>query len=119
MNNRHALAGILFLAAVGEAMQTYSTLNSSPQTTELFAAAREQTLMKWVHVGDAVALAVGLFAGFVSRSGWPVVGTVLVVGGMHYAYVNAAAAGKRETAPTANAGVKGKTKGVRRYGFAH
>jgi hypothetical protein len=113
--NRHAIAGILFLEAVAVAMQTYGTLNSSPQTTELFAAAREKTLMKWVNIGDAAALGIGLFAGFVSRSGWPVVGTAIVVGGMHYAYVHAARAGKGEPPPTF-AGTGSPRKG--RHGIA-
>jgi hypothetical protein len=51
----------------------------------------------------------------VSRSGWPVVGTAIVVGGMHYAYVHAARAGKGEPPPTFGENAKAKEG---RYGFA-
>lgn len=33
-----------------------SATNSSPQTTEINAAARSETLMKWVHIGLAQAI---------------------------------------------------------------
>ena len=71
------------------ALDVFSTLNSSPQTTELFAGDRQESLMHWVYVGDAVAIGGGIAAAVLSRSPWPVVATVLVVVGMHYAYTHA------------------------------
>ena len=39
----------------------YGATNSSPQTTELFAADRAKTLSKYVYLGHAQALGYGLF----------------------------------------------------------
>lgn len=93
------LAGILFLAAVGEAYQAYGTLNSSPQTTELFAGSREKTLMKYVMVGHGSALFFGSIASWVARSLWPIAGTAIVIVQMEWIYKHAARAGKGQPPP--------------------
>ena len=102
--NRHALAGILFLAACNEALQAYGTFNSSPQTTELFAAAREGTLMKWVRIGSLNALAFGSFGAWIARSVWPLVGTLVVIAEMEFLYRHAAKCGKHVKPPVENNG---------------
>lgn len=56
------------------ALDCYSTFCSSPQTTELNAKARSETLMKWVMIGGAVAVSGGLIATAVGKSPWPLVG---------------------------------------------
>lgn len=81
------------------ALDVFSTLNSSPQTTELFAKDRQDSLMHWVMVGDAVAIGGGIAAGLLSRSPWPVVATVVVVIGMHYAYTHAVNRGVTQPPP--------------------
>lgn len=86
-----ALLGIGFASLFGIyadlAMNIASATNSSPQTTELFAGARKETLWKWVKIGGGVALAYGAFASIVSMSIIPLlaVGSViLAMGTMYY-----------------------------------
>jgi hypothetical protein len=68
------------------AMNIASATNSSPQTTELFAGARSDTLWKWVKIGGGVALGFGLFASIMSGTIIPLfaVGTVIVTMGIMY-----------------------------------
>ena len=49
-----------------------SATNSSPQTTEINAQARAETLMKWVHVGLAQAAIFGVIGVWLSKGKrWP------------------------------------------------
>lgn len=69
------------------AMNIASATNSSPQTTELFAGDRHETLWKWVKIGGGVALAYGVFASVISWSLIPLlaVGSVILsMGTMYY-----------------------------------
>lgn len=70
------------------AMNIASATNSSPQTTELFAGERSETLWKWVKIGGAVAIGFGLFASLMSRTIIPLlaVGSVILVMGIMYKY---------------------------------
>lgn len=43
--------GVAFLVAAGIVYEIIAAACSSPQTTEINAAARADTLMKWVHLG--------------------------------------------------------------------
>lgn len=108
--DRRALSGVLFLAACNEALQAYGTFNSSPQTTELFASAREKTLLKWVRIGTANALAFGAIGAWIARSVWPLVGTIAVVAELEYLYRYAARIGKTETPPPPLATTSTSTK---------
>lgn len=92
-------AAILFGVWATFALDVYSTLNSSPQTTELFASDRKDSLMHWVYVGDAVALAGGLAWTIGSHEPWPLLAVVAVVGGMHYAYTHAVKRGINQPSP--------------------
>lgn len=71
------------------ALDVFSTLNSSPQTTELFAGERESSLMFWVAIGAAVGVGGGLVGTLMSGKLWPLVATVAVSGGMFYMYRHA------------------------------
>lgn len=71
------------------ALDVYSTLNSSPQTTELFAKDREDSLMHWVSIGALVAVGGGFIASVVSWKAWPLVATVGVAAMMHFFYTHA------------------------------
>src|SRR6266542_1301910 len=84
------------------AYNTYSATNSSPQTTELFAGERERTLWKYVRIGHAQALAIGIFGSILARRLWPLFGTVVVGVIMHGMYAHAVRVGKR-TLPPSNA----------------
>ena len=86
------------------ALDVFSTLNSSPQTTELFARDREDSLMHWVLLGDAVAIGGGAFWTFKSGKPWPLIATVLVVVGMHFAYRHAVKRGQGQVPPSNAAG---------------
>lgn len=97
-----ALKGVLFLAAVDAAYNAYGAINSSPQTTELFAAQRERTLMKYVYTAGGISILLGFLGSWLSRSVWPLLGAGLVVGMMHGLYRHAARCG-RET-PSVPAG---------------
>jgi hypothetical protein len=84
------------------ALDVFSTLNSSPQTTELFASDREDSLMHWVYIGSGVAVAGGLYGTILSREIWPLLAAAVVAIGMYYCYVHAVKRGV-DTAPPANA----------------
>lgn len=71
---------------------------SSPQTTEINAAARADTLMKWVYIGigqAALFTAIGVAAEVSSgNSAWPpIVGFGLAAGLMWASYAHAKSAG--------------------------
>jgi hypothetical protein len=59
--------GIAFLVSAGIAHEIMAKDNSSPQTTEINAATRAETLMKWVHIGQVETLAFILIAAAVDR----------------------------------------------------
>lgn len=44
-------SGIAFLVSAGIVYEIIAAACSSPQTTEINASARADTLMKWVHIG--------------------------------------------------------------------
>jgi len=60
------------------ALDVYGSTNSSPQTTEINASRRADTLMKWVYLGGGVAVGGGAVASAISKSPWPLVGTVVI-----------------------------------------
>ncbi len=75
------------------ALDVFSTLNSSPQTTELNASARADTLMKWVMIGDVVAVGGGVAGSFVAKSPWPAVAAGGVAVGLTLLYMHAKKSG--------------------------
>ena len=81
------------------ALDTFSTLNSSPQTTELFAQDRYSSLMHWVYIGSGVAVAGGVYGTVLSSSPWPLVGAVAVTLGMYLAYRHATVRGLTQPPP--------------------
>lgn len=81
-----------------------SATNSSPQTTEINARARSETLMKWVHLGLAQGfLFVGLGAWLELRAGrsalMPLLGGGVAAGLLYGQYRHARSAGLASTAP--------------------
>jgi hypothetical protein len=93
-----AAGGLALLVGVYAdlAFNLFSAMNSSPQTTELFAGERAETLWKYVRIADIAAVAFGLLGwaltGF--RNLGPIVGALLVVGIIHAMYAHALAAGQ-------------------------
>ena len=81
------------------ALDVFSTLNSSPQTTELFSDDRAGSLWHWVLIGGVVAVGGGIAGSVMADSLWPVVGAAAVAGGMMVAYRHALARGAGIAAP--------------------
>lgn len=90
-----ALAGIYATFA----LDCYSTFCSSPQTTELNASARADTLMKWVSIGGAAAVGGGLLATIYTANATPLLATILVALLMYWCYSHAKNAGLANGGP--------------------
>jgi len=81
-----------------------SATNSSPQTTEINAAARSETLMKWVHIG-MVQVAIFAVIGVVlemrsSHPVWPpALGSGLAGFMLYGQYIHARNSGLRKPGP--------------------
>ena len=89
------------------ALDVYSTLNSSPQTTELFAKDREDTLMHWVLIGDAAAIGGGAVGSLFAQPGkrmWPLIAAGGVMVMMHLLYRHAVKRGQSKAPPAGAAG---------------
>lgn len=81
------------------ALDCYSTFCSSPQTTELNAKARADTLMKWVSIGGAVAITGGVAASVYAGSPAPLIGSAVITVLMYGCYVHAKRAGLASDEP--------------------
>jgi hypothetical protein len=75
------------------ALDIYGSTNSSPQTTEINAGRRADTLMKWVYLGGAMAVGGGAIASVISKSVWPLVGTASISVLFTLLYIHAKNAG--------------------------
>jgi hypothetical protein len=95
-----SLVAILIGVWATFALDVFSTLNSSPQTTELFAGEREDSLMHWVLIGGAVGIGGGLAATVISRKPWPLIATLVVSFGMLAMYKHAVVRGKGQQRPS-------------------
>lgn len=95
---------VAFAVYAALAYEIIAAVNSSPQTTEINAAARAPTLMKWVKIA---MLQLALFGGIGvtiewkhGRPVWPVAGGVALGGALLYwQYVYAANCGLKSAAP--------------------
>lgn len=72
-----ALAGIAFLGGVQAMADIIAKACSSPQTAEINASSRADTLMKWVHLGTLEGGVLVLVAALIS----PEVGFAFIAGG--------------------------------------
>jgi hypothetical protein len=75
------------------AYDVISATNSSPQTTELNASERSQTLMKWVKIGELQIAAFAIAGSLLDKSMWPAVGAAIGGGLMWVQYQHAMQAG--------------------------
>ena len=93
--------GIAFLVSAGIVYEIIAAACSSPQTTEINASTRADTLMKWVHIGLVQAL------GFVAVAAWwdkrhraaIITGGGLAAALMYYQYDHAKKAGLASDQP--------------------
>lgn len=82
------------MVSAGLVFEIIAAACSSPQTTEINAGARADTLMKWVIIGMIMAGTFVLIAAFMSRDKWPaLLGGGLAGGMMWTAYAHAKASG--------------------------
>src|SRR5436305_11912758 len=96
---RATTAAVAFGVYADLAYNLYSATNSSPQTTELFAGERTQTLWKYVVIGHIQAVALGVFGSVLDRTLWPLFGTLSIGGVMHCMYQHALKVGRGEKPP--------------------
>lgn len=92
---------ITFMVSAGLVYEIIAAACSSPQTTEINAGVRADTLMKWVMVGMAQAAVFVLIAALMDEHKWP----ALMGGGlagvmMWTSYAHAKAAGLKNGGPT-------------------
>jgi hypothetical protein len=77
-----------------------SATNSSPQTTEINAGARAETLMKWVKIGLIQAAGFALIGIMLDKKHWPpAVGSGIAMALLWGQYVHAKNAGLKSVLP--------------------
>lgn len=102
-DNGSSPAGLFGLYLVA-ALDIYSFISSSPQTVELNANTRANTLMKYVNMGSLAGVGVGVIGVFLAPQGkkmWPAIGAGTGVVFAHLLYMHAKQAGlKNPGTPT-------------------
>lgn len=93
--------GIAFLVSAGIVYEIIAAACSSPQTTEINASSRADTLMKWVHIGIGQAAIFVVIAAYLDRrhAAEIICGGLLAAGLMYGQYVHARNAGLRSGQP--------------------
>lgn len=91
---------VTFMVAAGLVYEIIAAACSSPQTTELNASARSETLMKWVMIGMAQAVVFVLIATLMDKEKWPsLLGGGLAGAMMFASYAHAKSAGLSSDEP--------------------
>ncbi len=101
--------GIAFLVSAGIVYEIIAAACSSPQTAEINAHSRADTLMKWVHLGMVQALAFVVIAAMLDSKHAPQIlaGGILAMGLMYGQYTHAKKAGLKSCLPgTEDQGMK-------------
>jgi hypothetical protein len=100
--------GIAFLVSAGIVYEIIAAACSSPQTTEINASSRADTLMKWVHLGlIQSAVLVGIAACLDRKHSKAIIGGGLLAGASMYGqYIHAKKAGLKSNEP----GTEGQSK---------
>lgn len=93
---RQALAAVLFMQALMNVMDTYSTLNSSPWTAENVGADAEKvaSLREYVTHAALFSTATSVAASVIAGSAWPVAGAVVANGYLVWIYHRAVQRGR-------------------------
>lgn len=94
-------SGIAFLVSAGIVYEIVAAACSSPQTTEINASTRADTLMKWVHIGLGQAVIFVLAAAVIDQQhAQPILAGGVLAGTLMYVqYVHARTAGLRSAEP--------------------
>ena len=91
---------VTFMVAAGLVYEIIAAACSSPQTTEINASARSETLMKWVKVGLVQAFVFVAIAVYLDKSRWPAAaGGSLAAAMMWLSYKHALEAGLKNGGP--------------------
>lgn len=91
---------VTFMVAAGLVYEIVAAACSSPQTTEINASARADTLMKWVIIGLGQAAVFVIIAVFMDEARWPALLGGLMAGGFMWAsYAHAKSAGLANGGP--------------------
>ena len=93
-------AALAFMVSAGIVYEIIAAACSSPQTTEINAGARADTLMKWVKIGLIQSAAFAAIAAYLSKTPWAVIAGGALAGGLMWvSYVHAKKAGLAEGGP--------------------
>jgi hypothetical protein len=94
--------GVAFLVSAGIVYEIIAAACSSPQTTEINANARADTLMKWVHIGQGqAALFVAIAATIDKKRRIPILAGGILAGViMEASYMHAKQSGLAKPGPT-------------------
>lgn len=94
-------SGIAFLVSAGIVYEIIAAACSSPQTTEINASIRAETLMKWVHIGIGQAAIFVFIAAMLDAKhrGAILSGGALAGLLMYVQYAHARSAGLKSSAP--------------------
>lgn len=94
-------SGVAFLVSAGIVYEIIAAACSSPQTTEINAKARSDTLMKWVYLGIGQAAIFVLIAAILDEKhrGAILSGGILAGVLMFIQYAHAKASGMKSNAP--------------------
>ena len=94
-------SGVPFLLAAGIVYEIIAAACSSPQTAEINAEKRADTLMKWVHIGLAQSTLFIVIAICIDPTHkWAIVaGGALAAGVMYASYVHAKSSGLASSEP--------------------
>lgn len=91
---------ITFMVAAGLVYEVIAAACSSPQTMEINAEARADTLTKWVIIGELQAALFVVIASFMDKKRWPsLLGGAMAGLIMWACYAHAKAAGLRNGGP--------------------
>lgn len=91
---------VTFMVSAGLVYEIIAAACSSPQTTEINARSRSDTLMKWVKLGLGQAALFVAIAAYLDRKHWPALLGGGLAGALMWAqYAHARAAGLRSDRP--------------------
>jgi hypothetical protein len=101
MNAAKGGNGVAFLVSAGIVYEIIAAACSSPQTTEINASSRADTLMKWVYLGMVQALVFVIIAAMLEQKHAPAIlgGGGLAMGLMYGQYRHAKKAGLQSAMP--------------------
>jgi|SRR4029077_8777714 len=93
--------GIAFLVSGGIVYEIIAFSCSSPQTAEINIRKREETLMKWVHIGQGLSVVFIAVAAIMDKkhAGPILAGGIFAMVSTEALYMHAAASGKKKPGP--------------------